>query len=160
MDSCSHLPAWVSYFQALAVPLFAFVVGFFGLLISRRQAQVAHYKLQQDIFDRQWERRFAVYVATRDFLASAYSGSLSETDAHTYVLRALEAQFLFDDTMYRYLKDIHLHATTLRSATLSMEELPSGAEREAQARIRSRELDWIRQQGDGITDFSVRFAPF
>ena len=96
MGTSSQLPEWVSYFQALAVPIFAAIVGFFGILISRQQARIAHDKLQQEAYDKQWERRFAVYTATRDFLASAHSESISESDAHTYGLRALEAQFLFE----------------------------------------------------------------
>lgn len=160
MSCIPLLPTWVSYFQALAVPILGAIVGIFTILISRQSARIAHDKLQQEVFDKQWEKRFAVYVATRDFLKGAHNNTISEIDAQTYGLRALEAQFLFDKNMYNYLRELHFHGTVLSSTTLSIDHLPPGPDREAQEEIRSEHLAWIRQQGDEKAGFSIKFAPF
>jgi hypothetical protein len=62
-----------------------------GTWIALRQMLIANEKLQFDAFHRQYERRVAVYEATREFLASAFHGNISEDALRAYRLHTLEA---------------------------------------------------------------------
>ena len=61
MTSSPQLPIWISYSQALAVPIIAVVIAAFGAWIAARQMVIADEKLKLDAFDRQYDRRVAVY---------------------------------------------------------------------------------------------------
>src|ERR1700691_6561818 len=98
MSSSSQLPQWVSYLQALTVPILALL----GVWIAARQMLIADEKVWLDSFNSQYERRFAVYESTRSILEKSISQKISEVDARIYELRMLEGQFLFDDDMYKY----------------------------------------------------------
>ena len=80
MSNGSQLHALVSYMQALAVPIIAIVVTAVGTWVAARQMLIAHDKLQHDAFDRQYDRRVAVYEGTRKFLASGFHGNISEDE--------------------------------------------------------------------------------
>ena len=99
MPQCSQLPQWVSILQALAVPVFALV----GALIAWQQMAIARRKLQHDVFYRQYDRRVAVYEATRKFLGDVFHRNISDDDIRVYGLCTLDAQFLFDEEMYNIL---------------------------------------------------------
>jgi hypothetical protein len=59
MSDCSQLPPWVSYLQALGVPIIAAVIAAVGTWIAARQMLIANDKLQLDAFDRQYVKRVA-----------------------------------------------------------------------------------------------------
>ena len=89
MSNVSQLPPWVFYLQALAVPIFAAL----GVWIAARQMLIANDKLRLDSFDRQYERRIALYEATRGILEQVFRETLTEADTRTYGLRALTRNF-------------------------------------------------------------------
>jgi hypothetical protein len=156
MGNTTQLPAWVSYLQALAVPLIALV----GAWIAARQMSIADQRLQYDVFDRRYERRVALYEATRTFLAKVFEERISDADIKTYGLSALDAQFLFDEGMYRYLQEIRQRVAAWHRATTSADQMPAGAERDAMERIERENGRWIIQQGDEKTGFATRFIPY
>ena len=160
MSNCSQLPALVSYVQALAVPIIAIVVAVFGTWVAAQQMQIARDKLQHDAFGWQYDRRVAVYEATRKFLGAGFRGDISEDEIRSYGLYTLDAQFLFDDQMYKYLREICTRVTAWRSAALSAERTRPGGERTEFERMRTENLHWIIQQGDEYTGFAVKFRPF
>ncbi len=97
------LPQWVSYLQALAVPIIAAV----GVWIAARQMLIADEKLQLDEFERQYVKRVAVFEATRKFLVSVFrEKDFSEDQIQAYALHTAEAQFLFDDKLSQYLGEL------------------------------------------------------
>jgi GMP synthase-like glutamine amidotransferase len=150
----------VSYLQALAVPLLGAIIALLGAWIAARQMLIAHEKLQIDAFDRQYERRVAVYEATRQFLADVFHGNISNDAIQAYGLRTLDAKFLFDDNLFKYLREVLQHVTGWHSATHSMRNLRPGAEQDAYNEIASAHLKWIIEQGDEVTGFDTRFTPF
>jgi len=154
-------PPWVSYLQALAVPIIAVVIAAVSAWIAARQMRIADDKLQHDAFFRQYEQRLAVYVATRKFLASGFQGNISEDEIQVYGLCTLGAKFLFDDDnqLYRYLREI-LEGVSAWNLAKSSIEHSSGEERDEWNRIRDAKLNWIMQQGDDHTGFDVKFRPF
>jgi len=143
MSNASQLPAWVSYLQALAVP----IIAVFGIWIAARQMVIADERLKLDAFDRQYNRRVAVYEATRKFLAGVFHRTISDDEIRAYGLYTLDAQFLFDDALYKYLRELCQRVTTWNDA-------------KSPADIKAQNLEWITQQGDEETGFAVRFKPF
>jgi hypothetical protein len=156
MANCSQLPTWVSSLQALAVPLIAAV----GLWIAARQMLIADERLKYDAFDRRYEKRVALYEATHAFLAKVFQRNMSDDDIRSYGLCALDAQFLFDEGMYRYLRDIRHHVASWHDASLSANQSPAGDERNEFERIERENLKWIIEQGDEITGFAGKFMPY
>ncbi|MGH7110524.1 MAG: hypothetical protein ACREFK_08850 [Stellaceae bacterium] len=113
----SQLPPWVSYVQALAVPIFLAVIALLGTEIAACQMWIAREKLRLDAFDRVYDRRVAIYEATRKFLGDVFSDTgMSEEKIHTYGFFTLDAEFLFDDNMYNYLGEILSHVTNWHHA--------------------------------------------
>jgi hypothetical protein len=87
-------------------PIAILIVAVVGVWVAARQMVIANDKLQMDKFDRLYARRVAVYEATRKILAQAFGDGVSESDLRIYGLNALDAQFLFDESMYQYLRQI------------------------------------------------------
>jgi hypothetical protein len=71
------------------------MIAVLGVWIAARQAVIADDRLRLDTFERQYERRIAVYEATRKILEDV--GNISEDDIKKYGLMMLSAEFLFDD---------------------------------------------------------------
>jgi len=124
------------------------------------QMLLARDRFAIDAFDRQYARRVAVYEATRKFLEDAYRGTLSESDVRAYGLSTLDAQFLFDEKMYKYLRELCWRVTTWIDTKSKIDTLPSAQNRTAYESIRSEQQKWIMDQGDEATGFATRFMPF
>jgi hypothetical protein len=150
----------------LGVPIIAVVIAAFGALIAARQMRIADDKFQFDIFDRQYDKRFAVYEATRKILQSVILHNIiPDNEVESYGFITLDAQFLFDENMFKYLRELLQRITILNKAESKLakfakEQLSPSEERGAWEKIRTENLEWIRQQGDERLGFSVRFLPF
>jgi hypothetical protein len=156
MPCSPQLPQWVSYLQALAVPIFA---GF-GVWIAAQQMVIADDKLRLDAFDRQYSKRVAVYEATRNILEQVFRNTLSEDDVRVYGVHALDAQFLFDDDVFKYLQQLRYRIGSWVDIQTNLGGPINIDERSEYERIAKENLDWIIKQGDPKTGFSARFAPF
>jgi hypothetical protein len=121
---------------------------------------IAEERLQYDVFDRRYERRVALYEATRAFVAKVFERHISEENIRAYGLFALDAQFLFDDEMYRYLQEIRQRVTAWHHAETSANQMPPGPERDAVEKIEHENRNWIVQQGDEKTGFATKFKPY
>jgi hypothetical protein len=142
----------------LIQPIALLVFAAIGVWIAARQMVIANDKLQMDKFDRLYAKRVAVYEATRDILAKAFR-EVTEADIRSFGLMALDAQFLFDDEMFKYLRDVRFRVEAVKFADEKIAEaLPQ--EQVEYSRIRTSHVDWLREQGDGPSDFSHRFRPF
>ncbi len=160
MSNCSQIPIWVPYLQALAVPILALIIAAFGAWIAARQMLIAHDKLQRDAFEKLYDRRVVVYEATRKYLADVFIGNISENEIRAYGLKTLDAQFLFDDSLHNYLKEVRFRVTAWSHAKLSVEKETSSNEKDEYKKIMSDHLNWIIQQGDERTGFATGFIPF
>ena len=79
------------------------LIGAFAAYIAWQQWKTAEKKRNQDLFD----KRFAVFVAARDFLGDIQMhGKPSRKATRAYVIGTSGAQFLFDDDVHLYLKEI------------------------------------------------------
>jgi hypothetical protein len=152
----SHLPDWVSYINALAVPMLAVV----GALIAAGQMYIAQQKLRYDEFYRQYERRFAIYDATRKIMARVIDEKpeISGDELNKYESCTRDAKFLFNDEMEDFLREVHSHVVGWRFAQLRIKMSDnSGIKYEEQLRAN---LEWILDQGDPGSAFSTVFDPF
>jgi hypothetical protein len=152
----SQLPQWVSYSQALAAPIIAAVIAVVGVWIAACQMWIAREKLRLDAFDRQYNRRVAVYEATRNLLADVFHGNISESKIRDYGLKTLDAQFLFDANLYKFLNEVRNGVAAWCDADSAAEHEPPGPEKLEYLRIRNECLKWIVEQGD--ERFAVRFV--
>jgi len=66
------------------------MIALVGVWIAARQMLIADEKLRLGAFDRQYEKRFAVYEATRKILGNVYLGNISEAEIRAYALRACQ----------------------------------------------------------------------
>jgi hypothetical protein len=144
----------VATVQSVAIGIFTVV----GVWIAARQMVIANDRLQMEEFQRLYSRRVKVYEETRTLLAKVFSDDgVSEVELRTFGLYALDAQFLFDDEMYHYLKELRQRVASL---TLVDSAQSDSAERSEYIRIRKENLDWIVKQGDEHSGFAIRFKPF
>lgn len=145
------LPLWVQVLQALAVPVIAAV----GAWVALQQMYIARVKLQHDLYD----RRYAVFEAVRRFLNEAVSQKIVSSETfHPFVLGTADAQFLFDDGLAAYLKDMREHAAMARSIYLTMQSIPEGAPQKAAAsKAAGEHVSWLVNQIDRLTE---KFRPF
>src|SRR5262245_18204513 len=91
------------------IPALAFIAAF----IAYRHWRTAHDKLRLDLFD----RRFAVYVETLDFLGSVVEGGYPASERYKSFARARDrAQYLFGPEVEVLLERIHKSAANLRAA--------------------------------------------
>lgn len=155
-----QFPVWVAYANALAVPILVVVVSLMGTWIAARQMFIAQEKLRYDEFYRQYDKRFAIYEATRKILARVFEDDdLSEDEVRVYGFCTLDARFLFDDHMANFLSEVHRRIAVLQEAAW-MASHTSLTERPKYAKIQRENLDWIIAQGDEQKGFATKFAPF
>jgi hypothetical protein len=91
---------------SFSVPLAAAIIAGFGVWFAGRQAVMAEERMEFDKFERRWDKRWTLYEATRDILAKGFDEIKSDKDIKNYELRSLEAKFLLDEEMYRYLRRV------------------------------------------------------
>jgi hypothetical protein len=144
------VPVWVQVLQALAVPVIAAV----GAWVAIQQMWIARVKLRHDLYD----RRYAVFHATRRLLDEVISNKIVSGDTlRSFVLGTADAQFLFDDTLAAYLKEMRDHAAKHQSINITMESMPAGDEKAAASKAAGEHLLWLIDQIDGLAG---RFRSF
>jgi len=111
------------------------VVAGLGLYIAYRQWKTSRDRLKLDLF----EKRFAVYEATRTFIKSIISSGKAE-DQPMYIFRAStgETKWLFDEKVANYLdKQIWKPAVDLQTLESELQGMPVGEARSKKVQERS-----------------------
>jgi hypothetical protein len=123
------LPTWLQYLQAGAVVLIPLV----GAWIAWQQVQIARVKLRFDLYD----KRFAVFEAVRKLVGEAIThDNVSASSLNAYTLGTADAEFLFDGSLSKYLRELFKHASMLSTLKYAIESSPVGsAQREDMVRI-------------------------
>jgi hypothetical protein len=143
------LPLWVQVLQALAVPVIAAV----GAWVAIQQMGIARIKLQHDLYD----RRYAVFDAVRIFLDEMIRSQIVSPETfRVFALKTADAEFLFDDGLASYLRDMRGHASKAQSLYITMQQMEPGAEKAAASRAASVHTMWLIDQIEGVT---ARFRP-
>ena len=136
------------------------VIAAVGVWVTLNQFRLAREKNRRDEFDRLFARRMAVYQATRDALAGAFDPKTSDDDVRVYGLVALEAQFLFDPQLFRYLREVHRRVAMYRNAQSREKHATDVETKKAHAKIKDEQLTWLVEQGDEASGFATRFEPY
>ena len=88
---------WTTYLSALLTP----TVAVLGSLIAYRQWRLAQNKLKLDLFD----RRFSVYEAARNLLASIMtSGKAKDEEIFKFMVATREAKWVLNAQVAEYLE--------------------------------------------------------
>ena len=101
---------YVDFFSALLTPLIAVVMTYIAL----QQYRANRLKLRQNLYD----RRFALYNATAEFLAYIFShGAVDNQQLFPFLQRTRESYFLFGPDVADYVTTLHkkaVHACPLK----------------------------------------------
>lgn len=142
---------WTTYLSALLTP----TVAVLGALIAYRQWRLAQNKLKLDLFD----RRFSVYEAARNLLASIMtSGKARDEEVFKFMVATREAKWLLNAKVAEYLEEqIHRKAIELQCLSSELEGVPAGEERVPKIRKQYEIKQWFLAQYDVL---DAHFAPF
>ena len=118
----TELPYWMQSVQALAPTIVAIIAALIASYIAWRQWRTAHYRLALDMF----EKRFAVYEATKDFLGTSIN--LHQTTPQNFIvfrngIRGVE--FLFDKQTRSYLMELYSMAWRAQNLRTKIPQQPN-----------------------------------
>jgi hypothetical protein len=144
-------PHWTTYLSALLTP----TVAVLGSLIAYRQWCLAQNKLKLDLFD----RRFSVYEAARNLLASIMtSGKAKEDEIIKFMVATREAKWVLNAHVAEYLdKQLYLKAIDLQALSSALEGVPGVEERTSNVHRQLEIKKWFLAQYDVLDE---HFAPF
>jgi hypothetical protein len=144
-------PHWTAYLSALLTPVVAVIVAF----IAYRQWRLAQNKLKLDLFD----KRFIVYLAARDLLASIMtSGQAKNDEVFKYMAATREAKWLLSPTVAEYLdKKLYHKAIDLQRLDVEIDGLQGGEVRTKKVYEASDIKKWFMDQYNVLDE---QFAPF
>ena len=134
--------------------LLTVLVALFAAWIALQQYRVARNKLKLDLF----EKRFSVFAGTRKFLSLLLQkGDVALDDLFSYRASIAEADFLFEEDLVKYLREIDRRALGLHTTTGTMKPLPVGDERSRLAQRSSDEIGWLTDQ---LPELKNQFGPY
>ena len=144
-------PHWTTVLAALLTPTIAIL----GSIIAYRQWRIAQNKLKFDLFD----RRFAVYDATRALLASIMtSGQAKQEEVYKFMAGTRTAKWLLNDDVAQYIDEVLWHKVVdLQTLQEELQGLPVGGERTRNVRAQSEIKKWLLDQFKVLDE---KFAPF
>lgn len=144
-------PHWTAYVTALLTP----VVAILGAAIAYRQWRIAQNKLKLDLFD----RRFSVYHAARELLASIMtSGRAKDPEVIKFVMATREAKWLLNDDVAEYLdKQIYHKAIDLQRLEAELEGVGVGTVRSKNVQEQADIKKWFVRQYEVLDE---KFDPF
>ena len=144
-------PHWTAYLTALLTP----TVAVLGALIGYRQWRLAQNKLKLDLFD----RRFKVYVAARDLLASIMtSGKAMDDKLFKFLVATREAKWLLDIDVANYLdKQVYHKALDLQTLAAELEGVGVGEIRTKNVHAQADLKKWLMAQFDVLDQ---KFSPY
>jgi len=148
------IPSWLQYLQTGLQTCALTAIPFIGAWLAWQQVKIARVKLQHDLF----ERRYRVFDATRKLLISVLvTGTASEEAHRAFALDTVDAVFLFDDDLARYLEETGKHAVTLRSTNRKLELMPMGEQKTKSIDGMMEHQLWFNDQLTSLVD---TFKPF
>jgi hypothetical protein len=139
----------------------ALIAAFIASIIQYRQwktadmqREIAKNKISLDLYD----RRFAVYVATREFLASVIGpADLNHNDHRKYVREIWHARFLFDAEFVRYLDGLRMTAVSIGTYKATYEENLKNPDR---GKLIDQNQSDLTRIHDEMQNLEIRFLPY
>lgn len=128
-------------------------------LIAYQQHRLARDRFKLDLF----ERRFHVYSATKAFMQAALGEPEEILNAHFNLARDIEeAQFIFSDEVYAYLKRARKNGLDLRKVINRLAVLKKNQWQRSEedvSELTEKEQELIEWFGTELQNLGERFAP-
>jgi hypothetical protein len=137
--------ALLQVFNAMLVGGVAWYFAYHQKRIAEEQKRIAKEKLRLDLFD----KRFAMFDATREFIGKALGRSLEDEDLNTFLVRTSGASFLLNDELTNYLDEIRRRVIDLPFLRdeISDAQRVGNLEEEKEAQVKYRDTRrWFREQ--------------
>ena len=126
--------------------IIAGIVAYIGCLqyrVSKRQQKIAEEKFNLDMFD----KRFKVFDATRTFfLKIIESGNINLQEIREFRVSTIDAVFLFDDEISKYLEEVIRKALKLQKIILKCKGLHAGTKRLILCKEQEEIVEWFHSQ--------------
>jgi len=134
----------IEVLQALLTP----VIALFALSIALAQWWTARNRFKLDLFDRRW----AVYVATREILSAMFThAQTSEEEQRKFLLGIRGAEWLFDERVESYLrKELWWRVTHLEGANNMLQPGANECDRHTASKNKCDILLWVTAQDEVI----------
>jgi hypothetical protein len=153
----SQLPLCIQYIQALGPSIVAVIVALIAGCIAWRQWRTAHYRLLFDLFD----RRLAVYKATRKIISHVGLGGQVEKDDFFELDRAVEgAEFLFRGEAREFFRKIRIMCEGILILELIVNKSAAEDEKQRLTTRKNEMLSFIGQYNAEIEKFENMFRPY
>lgn len=134
--------------------LLTILLAGFAAYIAFQQFRLGREKFKLDLF----EKRFAVFDATRKFLSTILTeGHVDMQIVYEYRAGVAEASFLFDSDITEYLDEIDNKAIDLRALQDRMKGLADDGKRNEYI---DKELAAITWLSDRLVHLKVKFSPY
>jgi hypothetical protein len=134
---------WVTILSALLTPTIAIAGGVIALL----QWRTAEKKRKQELFD----KRFAVFESARNLLQEVQlQGNPSHEALRAFAIGTSGAEFLFNDKVGRFLKELGSRASHVRRSEARAERMPDGAQRNRVIDDAADQGEWLLQQASTL----------
>lgn len=141
---------WIDIFKALLTP----AIGILAIVIAFQQWRTNRNKLKLELFD----KRFAVFQATRSFLSSVLrDGRVTHEALETYRLGIIDSVFLLDSATSEFLWGLYKTGLAAIRYNSSLEGVPVGEKR---SQLVSQETAEVKKLTDEIGNLQNRFEKF
>ena len=140
-------PSQLPVLSSLLVP----VIAVLGVYIAYQQSETAKHvarierqKLRLSLFD----RRFAVFEASRDFLIKiVIDGKIDDTAIAEFMIKTQETQWLLDKKLEDYLRTtLYQKAIRIQTIDMTLKGLGKGKERTELSHERGELMNWMINQ--------------
>lgn len=130
-------------FVALIAAAIAYLIQWRQWKTAERQRQIALEKLKFDLY----EKRFDIYLATRDFLASVVrEANLDEMALREYAIKTWHSRFLFNESTVTYLENLRHTSVRIGAFKRSYEQNLKNPDRSKMIDENTKDLIWISDQ--------------
>jgi hypothetical protein len=144
------MPYWVTILSALLTPTIAIA----GTVIATLQWRTAEKKRKQDLFD----RRFAVFESARNLLQETQlQGAPSSEALRSFAIGTSGAEFLFDNKIGGYIKEIGSRAVQVRRGEARAERMSDGDQRNRVIDDAANDTEWLLRQANVL---EAKVKPF
>jgi hypothetical protein len=150
----SGLPVWISWVNALGIPVFGLVVAGAGVYIAWQQKRIADIRLRHELYD----RRLRVYDAAKTLLVAYLTNAkLSGDDYIAYRRGTADAVFLLDADIVEYLEELRRQAERLMRLQAEIKNDSSQEAKYHKLVDESAKIEtWLTQQFDILV---AKFKP-
>ncbi|MBU1317776.1 MAG: hypothetical protein KKG33_05140 [candidate division Zixibacteria bacterium] len=131
-----YFSKYISIMTALVTPIIGAIVAY----IAYQQYRIRRYEVRMSMYD----KRYAVFETVMEYLASVVEHGKADADKARLLLRsAAEAQFLFDEEIEKFIKDVYHHALEDNTLQWRFDKAQTPELRDPIIEKQNQVLDWF-----------------